>query len=99
MNASAELLKELRIDRKNPPPSSGDGPGGRRRPRVIVVVIALPALRASPLSRRPPHVAAATAPAVLLPPGTGARGTGAAGEWPTGTPPGSGGGVAACWAR
>ena len=66
MNASAELLKELRIDRKSPPPSSGDGPGGRRWLWVIVVVIVLLAVGAFFLFGRTPTVEVETAPAVAI---------------------------------
>ena len=51
MNASAELLKELRIDRKSPPPASGGGSnGGSRRwlwIAIIVVVLLIAAAVAS----------------------------------------------------
>jgi len=66
MNASAELLKELRIDRKSPPPSSGDGPGGRRWLWVTVVVIVLLAVGAFFLFGRTPTVEVETAPAVAI---------------------------------
>ena len=41
MNASAELLKELRIDRKSPPPASGDNGGGRRWLWIAIIVVVL----------------------------------------------------------
>ncbi|WP_367381116.1 efflux RND transporter periplasmic adaptor subunit [Stenotrophomonas cyclobalanopsidis] len=67
MNASAELLKELRIDRKNPPPSSGDGPGGRRWLWIaLVVIVLLLAGGAFFLFGRTPTVEVDTAPAVAI---------------------------------
>ncbi len=67
MNASAELLKELRIDRKNPPPSSGDGPGGRRWLWIaLVVIVLLLAGAAFFLFGRTPTVEVETAPAVAI---------------------------------
>lgn len=67
MNASAELLKELRIDRKSPPPSSGDGPGGRRWLWIaLVVIVLLLAGGAFFLFGREPTVEVETAPAVAI---------------------------------
>ncbi len=67
MNASAELLKELRIDRRNPPPSSGDGPGGRRWLWIaLVVIVLLLAGGAFFLFGREPKVEVETAPAVAI---------------------------------
>ena len=67
MNASAELLKELRIDRKNPPPSSGDGPGGRRWLWIaLVVIVLLLAGGAFLLFGREPAPEVETAPAVAI---------------------------------
>jgi len=67
MNASAELLKELRIDRRNPPPSSGNGPGGRRWLWIaLVVIVLLLAGGAFFLFGREPTVEVETAPAVAI---------------------------------
>jgi RND family efflux transporter MFP subunit len=66
MNASAELLKELRIDRKSPPASSG-GSGGRRWLWIAVaVIIVLLAGGAFALFGRAPTVEVDTAPAVAI---------------------------------
>ena len=57
MNASAELLKELRIERKSPPPASGGSGGGRRWLWIVIIVIALLlAAGAFALFGRPPAV-------------------------------------------
>ncbi|WP_089241403.1 MULTISPECIES: efflux RND transporter periplasmic adaptor subunit [Stenotrophomonas] len=67
MNASAELLKELRIDRKSPPPASSGGSGGRRWLWVaVVVIIVLLAGGAFALFGRAPTVEVDTAPAVAI---------------------------------
>jgi len=69
MNASAELLKELRIDRKSPPPASGgSGSGGGRRWLwiAIIVVVLLLAAVAFALFGRTPAVDVETAPAVAI---------------------------------
>ena len=67
MNASAELLKELRIDRKSPPPASSGGSGGRRWLWVaVVVIIVLLAGGAFALFGRTPTVEVDTAPAVAI---------------------------------
>ena len=74
MNASAELLKELRIDRRNPPPSSGKGPGGRRWLWVAVaVIVLLLAGGAFFLFGRTPTVEVDTAPAVAIQQGNASR--------------------------
>lgn len=67
MNASAELLKELRIDRKSPPPASSGGSGGRRWLWIaVVVIIVLLAGGAFALFGRAPTVEVETAPAVAI---------------------------------
>ena len=67
MNASAELLKELRIERKSPPPASGGGHGGRRWLWIaMVVVVLLLAAGAFALFGRTPAVEVETAPAVAI---------------------------------
>lgn len=69
MNASAELLKELRIDRKSPPPASGGGSngGGRRWLWIaIIVVVLLIAAAVAFLFGRAPAVEVETAPAVAI---------------------------------
>lgn len=67
MNASAELLKELRIDRKSPPPASSGGSGGRRWLWIAVaVIIVLLAGGAFALFGRAPTVEVDTAPAVPI---------------------------------
>src|SRR2546427_800618 len=67
MNASAELLKELRIDRKSPQPPSGGNGGGRRWLWITIVVIAvLLAAGAFALFGRTPAVEVETAPAVAI---------------------------------
>jgi len=69
MNASAELLKELRIDRKSPPPASGGGSngGGRRWLWIaIIVVVLLIAAAVAFLLGRAPAVEVETAPAVAI---------------------------------
>jgi multidrug efflux pump subunit AcrA (membrane-fusion protein) len=67
MNASAELLKELRIDRKSPPPASSGGSGGRRWLWIAVaVIIVLLAGGAFALFGRAPTVEVDTAPAVAI---------------------------------
>ena len=67
MNASAELLKELRIDRKSPPPASSGGSGGRRWLWITVaVIIVLLAGGAFALFGRAPTVEVDTAPAVAI---------------------------------
>jgi len=67
MNASAELLKELRIDRKSPPPATSGGSGGRRWLWIAVaVIIVLLAGGAFALFGRAPTVEVDTAPAVAI---------------------------------
>ncbi len=69
MNASAELLKELRIDRKSPPPASGGGSngGGRRWLWIaIIVIVLLLAAAAFALFGRTPVLDVETAPAVAI---------------------------------
>ncbi len=67
MNASAELLKELRIDRKSPPPASGGNGGGRRWLWIaIIVVVLLVAAAVAYLFSRAPAVEVETAPAVAI---------------------------------
>ena len=67
MNASAELLKELRIDRKSPPPASGGNGGGRRWLCIaIIVVVLLIAAAVAFLFGRAPAVEVETAPAVAI---------------------------------
>ena len=69
MNASAELLKELRIDRKSPPPASGGGSngGGRRWLWIAtIVVVLLIAAAVAFLFGRAPAVEVETAPAVAI---------------------------------
>jgi len=67
MNASAELLKELRIDRKSPPPASSGGSDGRRWLWIAVaVIIVLLAGGAFALFGRAPTVEVDTAPAVAI---------------------------------
>ena len=68
MNASAELLKELRIDRKTPPPASGEGGGGRRR-WLWIALAAIAVLLgggAFLLFGREPALEVDTAPAVAI---------------------------------
>ncbi|HHA2859078.1 TPA: efflux RND transporter periplasmic adaptor subunit [Stenotrophomonas maltophilia] len=68
MNASAELLKELRIERKPPPASGGGSNGGGRRWLwiAIIVVVLLLAAAAFALFGRAPAVDVETAPAVAI---------------------------------
>ncbi len=67
MNASAELLKELRIDRKSPPPASGSSGGGRRWLWIaIIVVVLLVAAAVAFLFGRAPAEEVETAPAVAI---------------------------------
>jgi RND family efflux transporter MFP subunit len=69
MNASAELLKELRIDRKSPPPASGGGSnGGGRRWLWIAIIVAVLLIAAAVafLFGRAPAVEVETAPAVAI---------------------------------
>ncbi|WP_313437945.1 efflux RND transporter periplasmic adaptor subunit [Stenotrophomonas sp.] len=67
MNASAELLKELRIDRKSPPPPSSGGQGGRRWLWIAVaVVVLLLGAGAFLLFGRTPAPEVETAPAVAI---------------------------------
>lgn len=67
MNASAELLKELRIDRKSPPLASGGNGGGRRWLWIaIIVVVLLVAAAVAYLFGRAPAVEVETAPAVAI---------------------------------
>ncbi|WP_416055848.1 efflux RND transporter periplasmic adaptor subunit [Stenotrophomonas maltophilia] len=67
MNASAELLKELRIDRKSPPPPSSGGQGGRRWLWIAVaVVVLLLGAGAFLLFGRAPAPEVETAPAVAI---------------------------------
>lgn len=70
MNASAELLKELRIDRSNPPPSGG-GTGGRRWWWIaLAVIVLLLGAGAFLLFGREPAPEVETAPAVAIQPGS-----------------------------
>ncbi|WP_369040073.1 efflux RND transporter periplasmic adaptor subunit [Stenotrophomonas maltophilia] len=68
MNASAELLKELRIDRKSPSPAPGGSGGGGRRWLwiVVAVIVLLLAGGAFALFGRAPAVEVETAPAVAI---------------------------------
>ncbi|MGE6332190.1 efflux RND transporter periplasmic adaptor subunit [Stenotrophomonas sp. NPDC077659] len=66
MNASAELLKELRIDRKTPPPSSGNGPGKRWLWIALAVIVLLLAGSAFFLFGRTPAPEVDIAPAVAI---------------------------------
>ncbi|HIE5353495.1 efflux RND transporter periplasmic adaptor subunit [Stenotrophomonas maltophilia] len=68
MNASAELLKELRIERKSPPPASGGGGGSGRRWLwiAVIAVVLLLAAGAFALFGRTPAVQVETAPAVAI---------------------------------
>ncbi|MBD8637186.1 efflux RND transporter periplasmic adaptor subunit [Stenotrophomonas sp. CFBP 13725] len=63
MNASSELLKELRIDRKTPPPPT---PGGRRWLWIVIAVVVLIGIAAAVWMLRPQAVEVQTAPAVAL---------------------------------
>ncbi|MDX3931431.1 MAG: efflux RND transporter periplasmic adaptor subunit [Stenotrophomonas sp.] len=62
MNASAELLKELRIDRKTPPPA----PGSRRWLWIVIIVVVLFAAAIAAWRLRPQAIEVQTAPAVAL---------------------------------
>ena len=62
MNASAELLKELRIDRKTPPPP----PGSRRWLWIVIIVVVLFAAAIAAWRLRPQAIEVQTAPAVAL---------------------------------
>jgi len=65
MNTSADLLKELRIDRK--PPAAAPPPSGRKRWLVVAIVVAaLLALGAWALFGRANAIEVRTAPAVAL---------------------------------
>ncbi len=66
MNASAELLKELRIDRRTPPPSSGGGKGNRRWLWIALVAVALLGAVITLWLLRPRPIEVQTAPAVAL---------------------------------
>lgn len=66
MNASAELLKELRIDRKSPPPASGGSGGSPRWLWIAIIVIVLLAAAVAFLFGRAPAVEVETVPAVAI---------------------------------
>ncbi|MEN5426837.1 efflux RND transporter periplasmic adaptor subunit [Stenotrophomonas pennii] len=63
MNASAELLKELRIDRRTPPPPT---PGSRRWLWIVIAVVVLLGAAAAAWTLRPQALEVQTAPAVAL---------------------------------
>jgi len=66
MNASAELLKELRIDRSTPPPASGGGKGTRRGVWIVLAVVVLLGTAIALWLLRPQPIEVQTAPAVAL---------------------------------
>ena len=66
MNASAELLKELRIDRSTPPPASGGGKGTRRGVWIVLAVVVLLGAAIALWLLRPQPIEVQTAPAVAL---------------------------------
>lgn len=66
MNASAELLKELRIDRSTPPPASGGGKGTRRGVWIVLAVVVLLGAAIALWLLRPQSIEVQTAPAVAL---------------------------------
>ena len=63
MNASAELLKELRIDRRTPPPPA---PGSRRWLWIVIAVVVLLGAAVAAWMLRPQAIEVQTAPAVAL---------------------------------
>ncbi|MBJ7515200.1 MAG: efflux RND transporter periplasmic adaptor subunit [Stenotrophomonas sp.] len=63
MNASAELLKELRIDRRTPPPPA---PGSRRWLWIVLAVVLLLGAAVAAWMLRPQAIEVQTAPAVAL---------------------------------
>ncbi|WP_312683657.1 efflux RND transporter periplasmic adaptor subunit [Stenotrophomonas chelatiphaga] len=63
MNASAELLKELRIDRRTPPPPA---PGSRRWLWIVIAVVLLLGAAVAAWMLRPQAIEVQTAPAVAL---------------------------------
>lgn len=63
MNASAELLKELRIDRRTPPPPA---PGSRRWLWIVIAVVVLLGAAMAAWMLRPQAIEVQTAPAVAL---------------------------------
>ncbi|MET0131947.1 MAG: efflux RND transporter periplasmic adaptor subunit [Stenotrophomonas chelatiphaga] len=63
MNASAELLKELRIDRRTPPPPA---PGSRRWLWIVIAVLVLLGAAVAAWMLRPQAIEVQTAPAVAL---------------------------------
>ncbi len=66
MNASAELLKELRIDRNAPPPPRGSGGSRRWLWIVLALLVLLLGGAAFLLFGREPAVEVSTAPAVAI---------------------------------
>jgi len=66
MNASAELLKELRIDRKTPPPARGGGHGNRRWLWAVLAVVVLLCVAIVAWMLRPKPIEVQAAPAVAL---------------------------------
>lgn len=66
MNASAELLKELRIDRKTPPPARGGGHGNRRWLWAVLAVVVLLCVAIAAWMLRPKPIEVQAAPAVAL---------------------------------
>ncbi|KAG1249283.1 hypothetical protein G6F65_019186 [Rhizopus arrhizus] len=75
MNASAELLKELRIDRKSPPTASGGSGGGRRWLWIAIIVGVLLIAAAIAFLRAAPAVRCSTPAATWWP-----------GAWPRSRP-------------
>lgn len=74
MNASAELLKELRIDRSAAPPPRGPSPSRRWLWVVIgLVLVLLAALAVGMLARGKPAVTVETAPVVAMSQGGGSN--------------------------
>ncbi|GAB3042804.1 efflux RND transporter periplasmic adaptor subunit [Stenotrophomonas tumulicola] len=63
MNASTELLKELRIDRKTPTPPA---PGSRRWLWILVVIVVLSCAAVAAWTLRPQAIEVQAAPAVAL---------------------------------
>ncbi|MEA5667988.1 efflux RND transporter periplasmic adaptor subunit, partial [Stenotrophomonas sp. MH1] len=74
MNASAELLKELRIDRSAAPPPRGPSPSRRWLWVVIgLVLVLLAALAVGMLARGKPAATVETAPVVAMSQGGGSN--------------------------